>query len=58
VRQTAHNLFGPAHPPVLYRTGVRRQGLLQIFHDYCLNDRSRCAGCTFPALLAAWKQGL
>jgi hypothetical protein len=56
VRQTAQNLFGAHHPGSLYRTGLRRQGLLQIFHDYCLNDRSRCASCTFPALLAAWKK--
>lgn len=54
VRQTAFNLFGPHHPGSLYRTGLRRQGLLQIFHDYCLNDRSRCAACAFPGLLAAW----
>jgi hypothetical protein len=57
IRQTAFNLFGPHHPVSLYRTGLRRQGLLQIFHDYCLNDRSRCAACTFPALLRAWKKG-
>ena len=53
VRQTALNLFGPDHPGSHYRTGLRRQGLIQIFHDYCLNDRSRCAACTFPALLKA-----
>jgi hypothetical protein len=52
IRQTALNLFGPDHGPSLYRTGLRRQGLIQIFHDYCLDDRSRCAACTFPALLA------
>jgi len=53
-RQTALNLFGPHHPGSLYRTGLRCQGLLQIFHDFCLNDRSRCASCAFPGLLAAW----
>lgn len=57
VKQTAFSLFGPHHPDALYRTGLRRQGLLQIFHDYCLNDRSRCGSCTFPALLADWRQG-
>jgi hypothetical protein len=51
VRQTALDLFGLDHPTSLYRTGLRRQGLIQIFHDYCLNDRSRCASCSFPALL-------
>lgn len=52
IRQTAHTLFGPDHPPSLYRSGVRRQGLLQIFHDYCLNDRSRCEACPLPKLLS------
>ncbi len=51
IRQTARHLFGPDHPTKLYDTGRRRQGLLQIFHDYCLNDRSRCATCPFPGLL-------
>lgn len=57
LKQTAHHLFGPDHPSKLYATGLRRQGLLQIFHDYCLNDRSRCAGCTFPALLKSFRAG-
>ncbi len=51
IRQAAFNLFGPHHAPALYKTGLRRQGLIQIFHDYCLNDRSRCASCAFPELL-------
>jgi len=51
VRQTAYWLFGPDHSPALYRNGLRRQGLMQIFHDFCLNDRSRCAQCAFPRLL-------
>jgi hypothetical protein len=53
LRQTAHNLLGRDHNPTLYRSGLRRQGLLQIFHDYCLNDRSRCASCPFPGWLDA-----
>jgi hypothetical protein len=53
VRQTAFNLFGADHSPRLYRSGLRRQGLIQIFHDYCMNDRSRCATCTMPELLRA-----
>lgn len=51
IRHTARCLFGADHPAKLYDTGRRRQGLLQIFHDYCLNDRSRCATCGFPAML-------
>ncbi|MCO5043655.1 MAG: DUF2851 family protein [Verrucomicrobia bacterium] len=55
VRQTAFTLFGAHHPTSWYRTGLRRQGLIQIFHDYCLNDRSRCASCTFPELLRRYR---
>ena len=54
VRVAAHQFFGPDHAPSLYRSPLRRQGLLQVFHDYCLNDRSRCAECPFPAALRAY----
>ncbi|MFH1970559.1 MAG: DUF2851 family protein [Verrucomicrobiota bacterium] len=52
VRQTAHNLLGPDHNPDLYRSGLRQQGLLQIFHDFCLTDRSRCGNCALLKALA------
>lgn len=56
-RQAALNVLGPHVPPSHLRSGLRRQGLLQIFHDYCLHDRSRCASCPFPTRLSeAWKQ--
>ena len=48
LRETAFALFGRDTPNSLLRDGLRRQGLLQIFHDYCLNDRSRCATCPLP----------
>ena len=51
VRQTALNLFGKDHSPSLYRDSLRQQGLIQIFHDFCLNDRSKCARCPFPGYL-------
>ncbi len=51
VRQTALSLFGPDYPPSLIRSGLRQQGLIQIFHDFCLNDRSRCASCALPHAL-------
>jgi len=51
IRRTAHALFGPDHAPSLYADSLRRQGLLQIFHDFCLGDRSGCLQCTFPAAL-------
>ena len=45
VRQTAYALFGPDHNPALYRGGLRRQGLLQIFFDFCVNARADGAPC-------------
>jgi hypothetical protein len=51
-------LFGDAdrgrqHVHFLYQ----QQGLLQIFEDFCLNDRSDCQACRFPALIANWREG-
>jgi hypothetical protein len=57
VRQTALRLFGPDHPPRLYRSSLRKQGLVHIHHDFCLGDRSRCATCPFPDTISSFKQG-
>jgi hypothetical protein len=51
IKQTALRLFGQDHAPRLYRSGLRRQGLIQIHHDYCLGDRTLCAACPFPKTL-------
>jgi len=51
-RHTAHALFGRDHNPALYRRGLRQQGLLQIFHDFCLNSRNGCSECAFPTALS------
>ena len=51
IRQTAQRLLGPDHSPRLYRSGLRRQGLIQIHHDFCLGDRTLCAACPFPHTL-------
>jgi hypothetical protein len=51
LKQTALRLFGQDHTPRLYRSGLRRQGLIQIHHDYCLGDRTLCAACPFPKTL-------
>lgn len=53
IKQTAFYLFGRDHSPSLYKTELARQGLHQIFQDFCLNDRSRCAVCRFPHALSA-----
>jgi len=53
IRETAYKLFGPDHNPALYRNGLRQQGLLQIFHDFCLGNRSGCRDCPLPSALAS-----
>jgi len=45
IRQAALNLLGREHNPAFYRHGLLQQGLIQIFHDYCMGDRSSCASC-------------
>ncbi len=51
IRQTAHNLLGPDHNPALYRSALRQQGLIRIFNDFCLTDRSRCENCALLKVL-------
>jgi len=52
MRRTAHLLFGRDHPPSLYRSGLARQGLLQLAADFCFRDNSRCSTCPLPDVLA------
>jgi len=50
--QMAHRLLGRDHNPSLYdKHGLRQQGLLQIFQDYCLAERAGCQTCTFAQAL-------
>ena len=51
LRRTAFALFGHDHNPAMYESGLRQQGLLQIFHDFCLPDRSACADCALVRAL-------
>jgi hypothetical protein len=57
IRQTAATLLGPDHPPRLYAKALERQGLIQIFQDFCLNDRSRCRNCPLPHALRQFSTG-
>ena len=52
IRHTAHALFGRDHNPAVYNDGLKQQGLMQVFHDFCLNNRSACVDCAFTAALA------
>jgi hypothetical protein len=47
----AYTLFGPDHNPAEYRTGLRQQGLIQMFHDFCLVNRCDCGRCALPGAL-------
>ncbi len=51
IRTTARLLLGRDHNPALYRGALRQQGLIQLFQDFCLLDRSRCQTCPLPAAI-------
>ena len=36
----------------------QQQGLLQIYHDFCLEDASNCENCPFPEQLSQWNTRL
>ncbi len=56
-RETAFRLFGRDHNPALHHTGLRQQGLVQIFQDFCLNAHTACADCPLPEALTAARSG-
>ncbi len=45
-RHTAHALLGRDAPDSLYSTGLRQQGLIQIFNDFCSHPGA-CRRCAF-----------
>ncbi|WP_193214729.1 DUF2851 family protein [Luteolibacter marinus] len=57
VRRCAIRLFGSedAAAPWL-KKAAHHQALLQIYHDFCLEDASDCAGCPFPEQLSQWRK--
>jgi hypothetical protein len=56
VSRAAIRLFGgeDAAAPWLKKT-AHHQALLQIYHDFCLEDLSDCETCPFPEQLAQWR---
>ena len=56
VRRCAIRLFGSLSlaQPWLRRV-AHHQALLQIYHDFCLEDFSDCLQCPFPEQLSQWK---
>ncbi len=53
VRATAHHLLGRDHNPyaIYAGNGLRVQGILQIYADFCLNARVDCEGCMLTTAL-------
>jgi hypothetical protein len=54
VRLAGAQLLGPGLADKLARTARRQQGLMQVFQDFCLNDKSGCRQCQFPELVRRW----
>jgi hypothetical protein len=52
VRLASQRLFPENH--FKPRTALEQQGLLQIFHSFCAQDRSNCEQCRFPQLVEKW----
>ncbi len=56
LRLAGQQLFDtPSRSLKFIDTSRRQQGLLQLFHDFCLNDKSACQQCQFPELVKRWK---
>ncbi|HEX8313146.1 MAG TPA: DUF2851 family protein [Chthoniobacteraceae bacterium] len=55
VEVAATRLFGdsPRRRELLKKAAVQ-QGLLQVYEDFCMQDRSDCERCLFPQQLARW----
>ncbi len=53
-RLVRHRLFGVQKDPVGPETAVLRQGLHQIFKDFCSKDAGGCIGCSFRENLDRW----
>lgn len=56
VKRCGLRLFGSAKAasPWLRRV-CHHQALMQVYHDFCLEDFSDCKSCPFPEQLAQWK---
>ncbi len=56
VRRCAIRLFGSEEKAAPWlKKAAHHQALLQIYHDFCLEDLSDCHRCPFPEQLAQWR---
>jgi len=55
IRLASGQLFDQSSSARRYlKTARQQQGLMQIFQDFCLNDKSACRHCQFPELVRHW----
>ncbi len=56
VKRCALRLFGSSESarPWLHHL-ARHQAMLQIYHDFCLEDTTDCVECPFPEQLSQWR---
>ncbi|MEM1157482.1 MAG: DUF2851 family protein [Verrucomicrobiota bacterium] len=54
-RRTKVRLFKTTFVKSLAGRMLATEGLLQIYQDFCLQDRSACGQCEFPEWIAQWK---
>jgi len=56
VKRCGLRLFGSMEAAKPWLTSLaHHQALLQIYHDFCLEDTSECEACPFPEQLAQWR---
>lgn len=56
VRRCAIRLFGSESKAAPWlKKAAHHQALLQIYHDFCLEDLTDCHDCPFPEQLAQWR---
>lgn len=56
VKRCGLRLFGSSSAAAPWAKRVcHHQALLQVYHDFCLEDLSDCANCPFPEQLSQWR---
>lgn len=56
-RQVRHRFFGVQSDPLGPESAALRQGLHQLFKDFCSKDTGGCLGCPFRENLENWLHG-
>lgn len=57
LRLATQQLFGNAAAAKPFLTSARRQqGIIQVFQDFCVHDKSICRDCQFPELVHRWTE--